>query len=87
MSETTTDHKVIQKWAEQHGGKPAAVRSTHEKNDAGIIRIMFPDAPNSHHDALVEIGWEEFFDEFEQKKLALLFDPKSMFSKIVSRSS
>lgn len=86
MSETTTDHKVIQKWAEKHGGKPAAVRSTHDKNGTGIVRIMFPDAPNSQHDALVEIGWDEFFDEFEQKKLALLYDPKSMFSKIVSRA-
>jgi hypothetical protein len=87
MSETTTDHQLIRKWAEKHGGKPAAVRSTHDQDDTGIIRIMFPDAPNSHHDALVEIGWAEFFDEFEQKKLALLYDPKSMFSKIVSRSS
>ena len=48
---------------------------------------MFPKAPHSEHDALVEISWEEFFEEFEKRKLALLYDPKSMFSKIVSRTA
>lgn len=86
MSETTTDHETIRKWAEKHKGVPAAVEATHDEDDVGIIRIMFPKAPNSEHDALVEISWEEFFEEFEKRKLALLHDPKSMFSKIISRS-
>ena len=85
MSDTTTDHDTIRKWAEKHKGKPAAVRATHGKNDTGIIRIMFPKDKHSEHDALVEISWDEFFDEFEQKKLALIFEPSSMFSKLVSR--
>ena len=87
MAEVTTDHKTIQKWAEAHGGKPAAVDSTHIKNDAGIIRVMFPDAPNSEHEKLVQISWDEFFKEFDQRKLALLYEPDSMFSKIVGRDS
>ena len=86
MAETTTDHDTIRSWAEQHKGVPAAVESTHDEEDVGIIRIMFPRAPNSEHDALVEISWEEFFEEFEKRKLALLYDPKSMFSKIISRN-
>ena len=87
MAETTTDRDTIVQWAESKGGKPAAVRSTHKGGDVGIIRIMFPDNPNSEHDALAEISWDEFFDEFEQRQLALLYDPKSMFSKIVGRDT
>ena len=85
MSETTTDHNTIRAWAEKHKGVPAAVATTHGNDDVGIIRIMFPKAPQSEHGALVEISWEEFFEEFEKRKLALLYDPKSMFSKLIRR--
>ncbi len=87
MAETTTDHDTIRKWAESKGGKPAAVDRTHSEEDVGLIRIMFPDAPNSHHDALVEITWEEFFQEFEEKKLALVFDEGSLFNKLIGRDT
>ena len=87
MAEMTTDHATIRKWAESKGGKPAAVKRTHKGDDVGIIRIMFPDAPHSEHDALTEISWDEFFREFEERKLALLYEPDSMFSKIVGRDT
>jgi len=48
---------------------------------------MFPDNPKSEHDALTEISWEEFFKEFEERELALLYDPKGLFSKIVGRDT
>ena len=87
MAEVTTDHKTIQKWAEAHGGKPAAVDRTHAKDDVGIIRVMFPQAPQSEHQHLVAISWDEFFKEFDKRKLALVYDPESMFSKIVGRNA
>lgn len=87
MAETTTDHDTIRKWAEGKGGKPAAVARTHQGDDVGIIRIMFPKAPQSEHDALTEISWDEFFKEFEARKLALLYEKDSMFSKIVGRDT
>ncbi len=87
MSETTTDHDTIRKWAEGKGGKPAAVDRTHSEEDVGLIRIMFPDSPNSHHDNLVEITWEEFFQEFEDRQLALVFDGKSLFNKLIGRDT
>jgi hypothetical protein len=83
----TTDHEEIRRWAEAHGGKPAAVKRTHRGGDVGIIRIMFPDAPNSEHEELEEISWDEFFKEFEARQLALLYDPDSMFSKIIGRDT
>jgi hypothetical protein len=87
MTETTTDHETIRKWADSKGGKPAAVGRTHQGGDIGIIRLMFPDAAQSEHDELVEITWDEFFDEFEKRELALLYDEKSMLNKIVGRDT
>jgi hypothetical protein len=87
MAEFTTDHATIRKWAESHGGKPAAVERTHSDDDVGLIRIMFPEAQQSEHAALVEISWDEFFRQFEESKLALLYEKDSRFSKIVGRDT
>jgi hypothetical protein len=87
MAETTTDHETIRRWAESNGGKPAAVDRTHSDKDVGLIRIMFPDAPNSHHENLVEITWDEFFKEFDERSLALLFDEGSLFNKLIGRDT
>ena len=89
----TTDHDEIRKWAEERGGRPATVRRTHGNDDAGIIRIEFPDAPHSKHDALEEISWEEFFEKFDESKLALLYQEetaggeKSNFNKLIGRET
>ena len=87
MAETTTYHNTIRKWAESEGGNPAAVDRTHTKGDVGIIRIMFPKNPQSEHESLVEISWDEFFKEFDLKDLALVYEKDSMFSKLVSREN
>ena len=36
---------------------------------------------------LTEITWDEFFEEFDKRDLALLYDKNSMFSKIIGRDS
>ena len=87
MAEATTDHDTIRKWVESKGGKPAAVDRTHKGGDVGLIRIMFPDSPQSEHGSLVEISWDEFFKEFEAKDLALLYEKDSLFNKIVGRDT
>ena len=87
MAEVTTEHDTIRKWAEAHGGKPAAVDRTHQGGDVGIIRIMFPQAQQSEHESLVEISWDEFFKEFEGRQLALLYDKNGMFNKIIGRDT
>lgn len=87
MAEVTTDHDAIRNWAERKGGKPAAVARTHQSGDIGIVRIMFPEAPQSEHDALTEISWDEFFDKFEERQLALLYEEDSMFSKLIGRDT
>ena len=90
-SSTTTDHDTIKTWAEDRGGKPATVSSTADGDDAGLIRLMFPDDKNSESDNLEEISWEAFFEKFDESKLALLYQEetadgeKSSFNKLVSR--
>jgi hypothetical protein len=84
---TTSDHDEIRSWAEAHGGQPAAVERTHSDDDVGIIRIMFPKAPHSEHDALTKISWDAFFEEFDARDLALLYEPDSNFSKLIGRDT
>ena len=89
----TTDHDEIRKWAEARGGRPAVVRSTHGKGGTGIIRLEFPNAPNANDDALEEISWDEFFDKFDESKLAFLYQEKtadgqrSNFNKLIGRET
>lgn len=56
-SATTTDHKVIKKWAEERAGQPATVRATEEDGHAGILRID----SGPMEGQLEEIEWAEFF--------------------------
>ena len=87
-SETTTDHDTIRKWAEERGGRPATVKGTESGGDeAGILRIDFQD-PN---DRLEEISWDEWFQKFDDEKLAFLYQDEkksgetSTFFKLVKR--
>ncbi len=90
-AKTTTDHDEIRKWVEARGGKPATVKSTHGKHEAGILRIEFPGAPNAHDENLEPIDWDEFFAKFDEAELAFLHqdhtaaDKESRFFKFVRR--
>ena len=87
-SKKTTDHDEIKSWVEERGGHPADVESTASGDDVGIIRIEFPQGDS---DALKEISWEDFFEKFEESKLAFLYQEEtsdgetSRFCKFVSR--
>lgn len=90
-SKTTTDHDTIKKWAEKRNGKPAVVKGTGSNGDgAGLLRIDFP---GFAEDNLEHISWNEFFDTFEENKLALLYQEEtqngetSRFNKLVNRNS
>lgn len=88
-SKTTTDHDTIRRWTEERGGRPATVSSTKDGDEAGVLRIDFPGY--SGEDTLEEISWEDFFDKFEESKLAFLYQEEvasgdeSRFFKFVSR--
>ncbi|WP_186417329.1 hypothetical protein [Bosea sp. CS1GBMeth4] len=81
---TTTNHSKIRRWAEARGGRPARVKGTGRKeDDPGLLRLDFGEAD----EGLEEISWEEFFDKFEERKLALLYeeDTNSRFNKLIER--
>ena len=90
-SDTTTDHEVIRKWAEARGGRPVAVRGTGDGDEVGVLRIDFPGG--SGGDRFEEISWEEWFEKFDEKNLAFLYQEQkasgeeSTFFKLVSRET
>jgi hypothetical protein len=91
QSNVTTDHELIRRWAEKRGAHPAAVKSTAKDGDTGIIRLDFPGY--SGEDSLIEISWDDFFEKFDDKELALVYQEHtadgqlSNFNKLVSRNS
>lgn len=88
-SNTTTDHDEIRKWAEARDGKPVSVKGTGDKDEAGVLRIDFPGGAGN--DRLEEIPWEEWFEKFDEKELAFLYQDKkangeqSTFFKLINR--
>ena len=83
-SNTTTDHDEIRKWAEARDGHPAMVKT---RGRGGVLRIDF----GKPEDNLEEVSWDEFFDVFDENKLAFLYQDKtadgstSRFNKFVER--
>jgi hypothetical protein len=92
-SKQTMDHATIRKWAEARNGKPARVQGTGDPDDAGLLRIDFPEKERGEEeeDELEEISWDEFFEKFDEKRLAFIYQEKtaagqpSRFNKFVSR--
>jgi hypothetical protein len=86
---TTTDHDEIRRWVEEHGGKPARVRSTGNGDDPGVLRIDFPGGAGE--DELAPISWDEWFQKFDDEGLAFLYQESkasgedSTFFKLVRR--
>ncbi|WP_207534286.1 hypothetical protein [Desertivirga arenae] len=89
-SQKTHDHKKIQKWAEERGGVPAKIKNTGKDEDDGVLRIHFPKHSDAD-DRFEEIPWVDFFQNFDENKLDLLYQDKkadgetSTFHKFVNR--
>ena len=90
-SRPLTDHEEIRQWAEARGASPACVRGTGGGEDVGMIRLDFPGYGGEQ--SLEHIEWDEWFDKFEERGLALLVQEetargeKSNFNKLVSRET
>ena len=90
MSEakTTTDHTEIRRWIEQRQGRPTVVQGTEGKDGEGILRVDFREPD----DKLEEISWDDFFQTFDDRRLAFLHQDTtadghpSRFFKFVRRS-
>jgi len=90
-AKTTTDHAEIRQWVEERGGRPARVKGTENGDSVGLLRIDYPGFTGE--DTLEPITWEEFFQGFDENKLAFLYQEEtkdgkeSRFSKLIDRDS
>jgi len=87
----TTDHDEIRRWAEARKGTPSVVKKTRRGDEPeGILRIDFPGFSGAR--SLERISWEEWFQVFDQRELAFLYQDRkasgepSTFNKLVRRS-
>ena len=86
-----TDPGEIRRWAEERGAKPTCVKGTGGGGDVGMIRLDVPGF--SGEESLQPISWDDWFEEFEEKDLALIVQEttasgeKSHFNKLVSRET
>jgi len=90
QAQTTTDHDEIREWVEKRKGRPSRVKGTVAKGEeGGILRIDFGEPEES----LEEISWQEFFQIFDDRELAFLYQDdrprgrKSYFCKLVHRNA
>jgi hypothetical protein len=70
---------------------PPGVKGTNGKGTAGVLVIDYPGYSGTQ--TLERINWEEFFQGFEENKLAFLYQDEtkagddSRFSKLINRDS
>jgi hypothetical protein len=85
-SQKTTDHETIRDWIESRKGQPAIVKDTGADN-GGVLRVDFQEPDSS----LEKISWSKFFEIFDSRKLAFLYQDRtadgkqSRFNKFVER--
>jgi hypothetical protein len=86
-AQKTTDHDFIRRWIEERDGRPTKVKGTAGDDGEGILRVDFAEPDEK----LEPIDWDEFFETFEDRKLAFLHQDEtgggktSRFFKFVRR--
>jgi hypothetical protein len=86
-----TDHDEIRRWAEARKAQPSCVKGTARESGSCLLRLDFPGY--SGEDSLEAIEWDQWFDVFDKRKLALVVEEKtaegkpSNFNKLVSRDT
>lgn len=82
----TTDHATIRRWAEERRAHPATGRG----GEPATLRLDFEAGEEA---VLAPISWDEFFDKFDDERLAFLYQDKtddgavSRFHKFINRST
>lgn len=71
-SQVMTDHEEIKQWAETRGARPARVKDPSGEDDVGLLRLDFSD--DSDAQSLEPISWEEWFEKFDERALALIVE-------------
>jgi len=70
----TTDHETIREWVEQRGGTPAHVSGTADDT----ARSLYIVEEGEDMENLESISWDEFFETFEAKELAFVYQDRDV---------
>lgn len=89
----TFDHKTIQSWSENRKAIPVKLKNEDEPIEA--LKIEFPEEHRKHKKndnlEIAHLTWKEFFEEFEEEKLAFQYleedvdGKKSKFFRVIYR--
>ena len=88
MAHTTTNHDLIKRWAEERGGCPTVI----QEQAGTAVRIDFGRTGKAARPGVAVVGWEVFFDTFEARNLALIYQSRdrdgrvSRFCRLVERN-
>jgi len=78
-AERTTDHDTIRAWMEERNGRPSVVKRSHDTAEGGgILHIDF----NEPEESLEEVSWDEFFETFDDRELAFLYQDRTADGKL-----
>ncbi|WP_254546565.1 hypothetical protein [Halomarina pelagica] len=74
----TTERALVRDVIEEYDGYPAHRRGSEGQGDRGLLCIGFRDGGSTiGDDDVKELSWNEFFEEFDGKGLALVY-PESL---------
>jgi len=65
----TTDHDVIEQWAERRDAVPATVAGTEHGDHLGVLRFDF----GGENDKLEHVEWDEWFKTFDERRLNFIY--------------
>lgn len=74
QSLATRSHEVIRNWAEERNAKPATVPGSEHDGRTGVLRFDFPGYGG---DDLETIGWEKWFEPFDERELVFVFQEQT----------
>ncbi|MBM0240373.1 hypothetical protein JNW88_30770, partial [Micromonospora sp. ATA32] len=67
----TTNHEVIQRWAQARNARPATIAGTEREGRPGVLTFNVPGYRESSR--IREISWDEWFRTFDSRRLNLIY--------------
>lgn len=86
IEKITTKHDEIKKWVEEHGGRPAIIGSLELNINSVGLQLNFHGKQDKEYLGesvpLIYVNWEKFFEIFDKKNLALMYEERKDYFDI-----